>query len=422
MLALALAIAAISGDTRIVAHVPQGSELVEGTLRFSKNGAKCACVVSKDGKTYPLTGDTLGASFDDVDAPVLDPSGAHVAFRAHSLDAKKKLVYSAIYDGKVIASDEWVGPIALSPIDGAPAFWSGRGHIIDTDGIFSDGPGLLLWGKRKSKKWARVDLSAAPVFGFDGKTIYGISSRDDDWRVVSLDDKGKEERQGGGDIYQVAISPKGGVAMTMCRIYRANKKVLVLRVVREQQKHAKPDETPLDLDDLKYELEESHSEASPVFSADGAHLAFKVEIGGKFGVGVDVNRKVKCEFDFVDELAPHPKDGSVLYVACTGCKLDRANGRELLDGVHAKSGQWFVVHGETKLGEFEGARFPTWSPDGSRFAFAARKDGKWRVACGAKESDPCDEIACIVWTADGKSVGYGCRVGGDLCWKTLELD
>jgi Tol biopolymer transport system component len=162
------------------------------------------------------------------------------------------------------------------------------------------------------------------------------------------------------------------------------------------------------------------SSGSPVYTADGRHVAFKVMKSSKMGVAIDDQEDAACEYTFVDALAPNPDGSAVAFVASNGCKLSRDNGQEVLRGVTAKGGQWFVVFGSTRRGEYEIAHSPIWSPDGRDLAYAARSKGQWRVYAGSKQSLPCDEVARIVWSEDGSAVSYGCRRGAEVLWCRLE--
>jgi hypothetical protein len=378
----------------------------------------CAYVVRKDYKAYPVVVDKLGAEFDQLDAPVIDESGTHVAFRARGTDKKGNEAQSVLYDGKVVATDEWVGPIALSPADGVPAYWIGRGTVFDTDGIFSDGAGQLVWGKRKTKKWVRCDLAQPPVFSQDGTKLFAISSRDDDWRVVILDAKGKEDRRGDGDIYEVALSSKGEAAWTVCRPDpdAPPSSPRFFFVQRENKQAAEREGEPPSLPQA------TDSEGGPVFSADGKRLFYKARHLGKFGVGVDGIEKVPCKFDFIEELAPNPRSDEIAFSVCSAGKSTATYGRDVFANAIATGGEWTVVRGTTTSDKYEHVCDLTWSPDGKSLAYAAFFDKGWHVVVGAKASEPCDEIATISWSSDCKSVWYGCRVEKELWWRVLALE
>jgi hypothetical protein len=158
-----------------------------------------------------------------------------------------------------------------------------------------------------------------------------------------------------------------------------------------------------------------------VYDAGGAHLAFRVLVKDALGVSLD-GAKPALEFDFVDELTFGP-NGQLAYVAATGCELDADYGWQVLEDMpEAEGGRWLVVQGETESAKYERTHLPTWSPDGSKLAFAAREKKSWRVVVGETSTDPCDEIARIVWAPDGSCVWYGARIGRDLWWNRLPVE
>jgi hypothetical protein len=418
-LVLALALGGDGKEGTVLAKVPDGYRVVEGTLRFAHNGSKAAFVAAKGSKQRPVVGATLGDEYDTVAPPVIHPTGAHIAFRAMTLDRNKYEHWTLLYDGKPFANDDWVGEVALAPNDGTPAFWLSHGRINNADGSLSHGPMFLQFGKSKSKKWQGTEQRIPPFFSTDGKFVVSVGTRGGDTNIISLDSKGKESKyEVVSNAMEAIVSPDGKDLACSCLRYRPGNSNTARQfyVQREGLDHALDKEAVLSTSEIY------SSAASPVFSPNGKRIAYKVEVQGRFSVGVDSWAEAKLEFDFVDEIEWSPDSANLAFVACRGCKLDDRDGFEILGGTRATGGKWLVVHGSERSAEFECVRYPRWSPDSKQFAFAARADHKWRVIVGTKSSEPCDEIAELVWAEDGHSVSYGCQMGDELSWRKLALD
>lgn len=313
-----------------------------------------------------------------------------------------------IYDGKELATADWIGPIALSPLDGTPAFWTALGHATEADGSYDFSPVVLVFGKKKSTKWQTADPILAPSFSPDGERVFSVGTKDEGWGIMSLDRKGGETKQMGGHIVEVWASPAGNeLACTLLDGDPDAHEWHKFFVQRRSLSEKGP--APLALG------KEYDGAGGFVWSPDGEHFAYKVITKGKLGVAVDGADDVKCEFDFVDELTLAPETSEVAYVAADGCELDVGQGWQVLAEMPvAKGGRWRVVRGTTASAEYDRTRMPTWSPDGSRLAFAAREDAKWRVVIGDESTEPADEIARIEWAEDGSCVWYGACRGREL--------
>jgi WD40 repeat protein len=416
--AVAMACPATVQESRKVDQVPDGFAFVDGSLRFSADGSKVAYVARKGEELFPVIGHAVGKGFRMVDAPVIDASGEHVAFRTILLKRSGDMVSSVLLDGKEFATAEWIGPVALSPADGTPAFWTALGHATEADGSLDFSPVVLVFGKKKSAKWQSADNVLAPQFSADGLRVFSVGTKDEDWGIMSLDRKGAEEKQMGGHIVEVWLNPNGReLACTVLDLSKGDPdedephKFFI-------QRRAVPDlERTLDALGKAYD-----AAGGLVYDAEGAHFAFRALAGDKLGVSFD-GEEADCTFDFVDELTIAPGGSQVAFVAARDCELDAGNGWEVLeDMADATGGRWSVVQGKTASQEYERTRLPTWSPDGTRLAFAARANKTWRVVVGSSSGEPCDEIGRIVWAADGSCVWYGARLGGDLWWKRMPVE
>ena len=425
MLAISLSILALvstrQADPHLVAKVPADSRVLAGSVRFSTNGTKCVYVVSKGDEWHPVVGDALGAAYDEVSWPSIDPSGSHTAFRVREGSERKKITYSILYDGKVLATDVYIGPIALDPAKGSVAYWIAHGVVNTASGRLEPQAATLVWGKYKSSKWQFAEAALPPLFTPDGKILVTSAARGNgDWNVVTVDDKGRDDKHASGSIFEAFPRPTGrAVAYTFAHLVGEERWIYQPQqfLVATASLDQRGDKAFIALYGEKYA-----SSGSPVFTDDGLHIAYKVMKSSKMGVAVDDQENAACDFDFVGEIAPKPDGSEVAFTACNGCKIDHRLGREVLNDTLSKGGKWLVVHGKHRYGEYDLARFPAWSKDGKTLAYASKTGGKWYLHVGAKRSEACDEIACLEWADDGKRVAYGCRDGAELWWRTLDAE
>ena len=137
LVTLALTVAPIlttrQDQPRIVAHLPEGLKIQRSSLRFAPGGKQLAYVAYRGEDELWVVGDTVGDVYESVEPPVFDATGAHVAFRVATLDKKGKESWTLLVDGKKVATQPWIGPVAFSPVDGTPAFWAFRA-FRDYDG------------------------------------------------------------------------------------------------------------------------------------------------------------------------------------------------------------------------------------------------------------------------------------------------
>jgi Tol biopolymer transport system component len=69
---------------------------------------------------------------------------------------------------------------------------------------------------------------------------------------------------------------------------------------------------------------------------------------------------------------------------------------------------------------FDAVGTPAWSPDSTKPAYAAQKDGKWYMVVNYRRLEAFDEIFTPpYWSPDGKKVAFGARKGPDLVWRVV---
>jgi hypothetical protein len=393
---------------------------VEGTLRFSPDGTTVAYVASIEGTLHPVIGEKPGRSYAHVEPPVIDASGQHVAFRAIDAGGRSDPRWVVLHDGREHAKEDWIGAVSLSPVDGTPAYWAALGRSTNADGSYSYGPYVLCFGKKRSDKMQSSDDVLAPAFTADGERVYSAGTKRDRWSVLWFDRRGRDGEIDLGNVLEAW--PRADGREVVCTVSDRDHFFVERWSVPEKGE-------PQVLARLGQEFADA---GSPVYAPAGDRIAFKVSNGEKLGVALSVDETAECAYDFVDDLAFDPAGNSVAFVAATGCTVDDLGSepgeaavrwRVLEDMVDADEGRWSLVIGADRGPEHDRARSPTWSPDGSRIAYAARDGDEWRVLVhDGPSSPPCDDLAQLVWAPDSRAVWYGSRRDRDLCWSSLAVD
>jgi len=84
--------------------------------------------------------------------------------------------------------------------------------------------------------------------------------------------------------------------------------------------------------------------------------------------------------------------------------------------------RWFVMLGNEEFGrDYDRAHWSVMSPDGSKFAYVAEKDGMEFVVCGSRRCDSFDQIVGPVISPDGKKIAFGARKDHELWWKVMDV-
>ncbi len=179
---------------------------------------------------------------------------------------------------------------------------------------------------------------------------------------------------------------------------------------------------------------------TPVLSADGKVVAYRAQLGGCHFVVVG-DRK-QPTFDFVKDPALSPDGKHFAYAAARGNRwllvvdtIERSLDAEPVDvfiGPDHRFVGWSylepsasggskarVVVGD-RLGEpFDLVGRPSFSPDGSRFAYFAERGDRRYIVVGERTVEVTGQLSNPVFSRDGTQLGYGARIGRELWWKVL---
>ena len=131
----------------------------------------------------------------------------------------------------------------------------------------------------------------------------------------------------------------------------------------------------------------------------------------KLGIAIGNDETVEPSFDWVGRPVFSPDGAEVAYAANVGGKADPFTCVSEGGDPETEGGQWFLVRGGRRSEPFERVGDPVYSPDGRRLAHAAMIGGKWHVIADKMKSPPFDFVGPPAFSADGKQVSFGARLG-----------
>lgn len=180
-------------------------------------------------------------------------------------------------------------------------------------------------------------------------------------------------------------------------------------------------------------------------SSDGKHLAYLAEKNQHIVLVIDGNESPVPKLDMILDMTSS-KNGTIVF---SGVQKDKVvtfiNGKDSgkyfetvdylsfsRDGVHFAFVAGAADTSSLVIDAFDGPKYdkivsPKFSPDGTQVVYRARKNNQRFVVVAnlqaktIKEHSHYDAVWDTVFSPDGKTVGYGVKIGQELWWKVETL-
>lgn len=394
--------------------VPAGYEM--GEAAFSPDGSHVAYVVKKDGKSFIYRDSKMSKAYDEVKNLIYRTESSDLVFIARSAD--KEFVVSNADEG---AKFDSIGPISFAP-DGRilyAATKNDKAFIVSGKQASGpiDLPQTIVTGNSDGKRLAYIDFNAAAKKG--------------NVRVCSAE---LNDCRDGGKYDLVAMLKSDQSHTRMAYIAGKNGKM-----------------TLVSFDANRTELSEKEEQwFDEVFlfglSEGGEHLSFLARRGDKTMLVRDGAETPTPNFDMPLDLVVSKNGRTIVTGVIKDKVIAVVDGKEAgkdyseintvsfsADGVSYAfaaligTNNNIVVNGTTGP-SFERVVTPRFAPDGSRVAYRARQSGERFVVVADKDGRTIREhphyeaVWDLVFSPDGKYVGYGVKRGQELWWIAEKLE
>jgi hypothetical protein len=363
-------IASASVENCVLASVPDGEVLRE--VCFDPDGTSVAVITSKDAKHWVRNANGMRALYETARNLVVGPSGETTACVAH-LRNKALVPISGVHQ----QTFRWVSEPVLSSDGKQAAFYGELGH---GDSIHSTAGGsfyVVMGGLTRGPYESHGHMSFNP---WDGRLVYTIQERGDSFVVCGAE---------AGPHFDRVLRPEFNVCdgSIWYWAYRSPKYL----IVRNHEVIDTSDVCPVPY--------------GPFFWSNGNHVAYWKS--GEMNWSLMLNGQsvgtAQTPVGLINTIAV-TNSGQVDYAFQSGGDV------------------WINVAGE-KQGPFDAVGPPTFSPDGRRLAYIARRSHTSYLVLDGVPGEPFDAILpeegdlsnyledSPVFRDDGSSIAYRARRG-----------
>lgn len=408
-----------------IGDVPEGFIALE-VITWSPNGKRVAYVAHKDGETFPIIDNEPFRSFLFLEKPSFSSDSEHVVFRAGERINPKKERWWPFVDGKLGKKHDWIGKPHFRPESDQLVYWTQPGAKIQNGGAYNQGKQVLVWGKKKGKKWDAAASLAKIFFSDDGKVGLTTAQKGGKWQVISTTSKKEKVLGDGGEFFgDMALSPNGKRYAVRTDSYDTSE-------LSKPRKPGAPFKMPKALHTLhlvdKPIGEQFESVGGPAFSRDGKTLGFKYIADDKFGVADEHGLESPAEFTLVSQLQPLSKQKGLVFAACIDGEVQEAlkwfpGAERMITGAKHHVVQVDKEGVETfRSAAFDLITQVVLAPPETTFAFTAKTKQSWQVIWGEQKSPEFDYIGDLHFSEDGKQLAFGTRTEDSLDWYVMTLD
>ncbi len=393
------------------AKQPEYATVAEG-LQFSPSG-KIAYRATNGSQWFVVVGGQPGPACQAVGVPVFSHDGSKFAYEGtRGLGGRNDSTACTVYVNGAKEGDWAATGKPFFSGDGSTVAHSVRiGKAGTATVAFRTAEAMVIAGKSGTE----YDQVSNPYFAPKGKMMAFKFRNEYTWTMV-VDGKSQDSSSDIGDAvfspdgkniayfsgergkYTVVVNGKKGPTYPQVSelIWSPDNKTLAF-IVRDATKGGEY----IVLGDRKSEV--YGRVYPPVFSADGAHVAFGARgTNGKYMVVLD-DKLGPAEFEAIGPIEISPDGNSVAF-----------------------PGQWnfrwtcAINSGRASMNDF--VRNVVWSPDSKKVAYVGQNQGKWFVEVNYRRGDDYDEVLTPpVFSADSKKCAYGVRRGPDLLWKVVQV-